>query len=255
MRGVLGLEVVTTEVDTDSLGTFDGDVPRVGSPWDAATAKARLGMVESGRPLGLATEGTFGPSDASPFVTADVELVVLVDDELGIVIGETAVEFAPPAVALDVRPGDLDVEVLRRAGFPEHGLIVRPSGRSTTIVKGIHDERTLFDAIDRCAALSVCGTARVESDFRAHHHPRRRQVIARAAERLASRLAALCPTCAAPGWGVSRREAGAACSWCGRATRLTAVEHWACPACAYGERHDVGPVGGVDPAHCQTCNP
>ena len=47
--------------DTDLLGTFTRDVPRAGTQLEAARRKARVGMQLAGRPLGLASEGSFGP--------------------------------------------------------------------------------------------------------------------------------------------------------------------------------------------------
>ncbi|MBM3504468.1 MAG: hypothetical protein FJX65_11400 [Alphaproteobacteria bacterium] len=42
LRVALGLELVVPEgLDTDRLGTFSGEVERVGSPWEVAIRKAR----------------------------------------------------------------------------------------------------------------------------------------------------------------------------------------------------------------------
>ena len=47
--------------DTDLLGTFTRDIPREGTKLEAARKKARLGMELAGLPLGIASEGAFGP--------------------------------------------------------------------------------------------------------------------------------------------------------------------------------------------------
>ncbi len=255
MESVIGLTVVAVEVDTDAFGTFAGEVPRLGTPFETAVAKARAGMRESGLLLGLASEGSVAPLDGLPYVLADTELVVLVDDDLGIVVAEREVALAPPAIGTDVAPGRLDPVALVRAGFPEHGLIVRPSDGWDVVVKGIHDRDELEAAIARCAADSSLGTARVESDLRAHHHPFRRTVIARAAERLAERMATRCPECAAPGWGIDRVEPGAPCSLCTTPTRHPRLEHWSCAACTYAEALPTPGGDGADPAVCAVCNP
>lgn len=249
----LGLLVVEARVDTDALGTFTGEVPRVGSPLEVAVRKARLGMAHSGLTLGLASEGSFGPHESVPFLVSEMELLVLVDDERGIVVGEVEVEVGPPSVHAEVVDDRIDPTALARAGFPEHGLVVRPKDAPEPIVKGIHDAAVLRDAIGRCLERSP--VAVVESDFRAHHHPTRRTVIARAARRLADRLAALCPECGAPGWGVVKVDAGAPCSWCRQPTRLAAVEHSGCVRCDHHASRPVAPDGGVDPAVCAMCNP
>lgn len=251
----IGLHVVDVDVDTDSLGTFLGDVPRLGTPTDTAVAKARLGMNEIGVPLGLANEGTIGPHPAVPFLVADVEVVVLVDDELGTTVVEVETEFGIPTVAVDVdadRWGDIPFE---SAGFPDHGLIVRPTSSFAPMFKGIHDVDDLREAVGECARTGESTTVRIESDLRAHHHPSRQRVITRAAERLARRLASLCPRCGTPGWGVIRREGGAPCSWCGHRTQQVRLEHLACPRCDCTAVEDVSPSEGVDPALCSRCNP
>ena len=252
----LGLRVEVVDVDTDSLGTFAGEVPRVGTPWETAVAKARLGMEASGLPLGLASEGSIGPDDAIPFLVSDVELIVLVDDVRGIVIGETAGEYGIPTVAIDVRIDSvIDDEDLARAGFPEHGLIVRPLDTTGPIVKGVHDLDELHQAVVRCASESGASVLRIESDLRAHHHPTRRMVIARAAERLSARLACLCPSCDCPGWGVGRHDRGAPCSVCRASTRVVSTEYFTCASCSYEEAKPTDAAAGVDPQYCPRCNP
>lgn len=256
MSRSLGLDVVSVDVDTDSLGTFSGEVERVGTPWEVAVAKARLGMEASGLPLGLASEGSIGPDDAIPFLVSDVELVVLVDDVRGIVIGETAGEYGIPTVAIDVRIDSvIDDEDLARAGFPEHGLIVRPLGTTGPIVKGVHDHHELHEAVVRCASESGASVLRIESDLRAYHHPTRRTVIARAAERLSARLTRLCPSCDCPGWGVGRHDRGAPCSVCRASTRVVSTEHFICASCSYEEAKPTDAAAGVDPQYCPRCNP
>lgn len=255
MRSAMGLEVVEVPVDTDVLGTFTGEVPRAGTMWEAAVAKARLGMEQSGLPLGLASEGSFEPWSTLPSLIVDTEFVVLVDDVHGIVVGEMEMAVGVPSVSVLLHLHDLDDTPLLRAGFPEHGLIVRPSAGHEPIVKGIHDHSELRFAVAACAAASPHLTARVESDLRAHHHPRRREVIARAAERLAKRLARLCPECRTPGWGIGHHETGAPCADCGAPTGFPLTEHWLCAACNHSEQRPTTAAGGVDPTHCPDCNP
>ena len=66
-RFALGLEVsAPPDLDTDTLGTFTGEVPREGTPLEVCERKARLGMKVTGRSLGLASEGSFGPHPVIP---------------------------------------------------------------------------------------------------------------------------------------------------------------------------------------------
>lgn len=83
----LGLSVaLVADVDTDSLGAFTGEISRSGSMLDAALAKARLAMAHSGAPIGLGSEGAFGPHPIVPFLASGVGLIVLRDGERGLEI-------------------------------------------------------------------------------------------------------------------------------------------------------------------------
>ena len=249
----VGLRIVTVDVDTDALGTFSGEVPRRLDQWETAIEKARLGMSRSGLAIGLASEGSFGVVASFPFAQADHELIVLLDDERGIVVGEWEVGLGLAAVRVEVPWSDIESVPLGQAGFPQHGLIVRASGSDSAIVKGIHDLDSLARAMRRCSGGR--GTVIVESDLRAHHHPGRRSVIARAADRLARRVATLCPMCRCPGWGVVRREPGAPCEECRWPTRRVREEILACPQCDCEESRPTSDSGGVDPMFCSMCNP
>jgi hypothetical protein len=70
--------------DTDLLGTFTRDIPRDGTQLDAARKKARMGMTLSGLPVGVASEGSFGPDPFTGMFTWNVEMVVLLDDRTGL---------------------------------------------------------------------------------------------------------------------------------------------------------------------------
>ena len=77
LRDQLGLIVSSApDIDTDAPGTFTGEIPRAGTSREAAIAKARLGMAATGLPIGLASEGSYGPHPQIPFVPGGVELMV-----------------------------------------------------------------------------------------------------------------------------------------------------------------------------------
>ena len=257
LERAIGLKVIDAPVDTDVLGTFTGDVPRLGSPLETAIAKARLGMEAAGEELGLASEGSIGPDPSLPFVVSDEEIVVLVDDAAGLVVWESVRSFDIVSVSAKVRPEeDLDA-LLSRAGFPAHMLTVRPnSGAIRPIWKGIGSRADLEAAIGESAAVATDGLARVETDMRAHTCPSRREVIAEAARRLANRLAARCPLCEAPGWGNVDQIFGVPCSWCGTEVLLVRAEIRGCAACGFRSLKPIrGPQERADPGQCPACNP
>jgi hypothetical protein len=79
--GVRG--VVAPGLNTDQFGTFTGEIPREGSPLEAARRKVLAALDATGARLGVASEGSFGPHPAIPFLAADVELLLLVDRTTG----------------------------------------------------------------------------------------------------------------------------------------------------------------------------
>lgn len=255
MSGTCGLHVVAVEIDTDVFGTFAGEVSRTSSPLDTAIAKARRGMEASGLPIGIASEGSFGPFAQVPMLLANTEIVVLVDDERGIAIHESDYVVSPPSLYVEVTVGADITSLLEKAHFPSHGLIVRPLRVMKPIVKGIHDEKVLDAAINYCMKATTDGVVMVQSDLRAHHHPSRREVIRSAAVRLAQRVSSLCPECGCPGWGVVRVRRGALCSYCTHPTNGKVSDIFGCSACSFEDEVLPTEAIAVDPRHCPMCNP
>ncbi len=257
MACAVGLNVDAVAVDTDALGTFSGEVPRTAPPLETAISKARLGMKAAGRELGLANEGSIGPDPTMPLLTVDREIVVLVDDSAGIVIWDAHTSYDIVAATTSARPGDNLRQFITDADFPAHRLVVRPNcGPLHPIHKGINSRASLKSAIAEAAAVATDGRARIETDLRAHACPSRQRIIARAAERLARRIAARCPGCAAPGWGRIDVLMGVPCSWCGTDVDQPRAEVDGCPACDWREvRQLVSPDATGDPGICPVCNP
>lgn len=259
LRSRLGLELeVPIGLDTDRLGTFTGEIPRAGSIEQAAVAKARLGMAASGARIGVASEGSYGPHPEIPFAAAGLELMVLVDDEEGIVIREQLVDDRPRFVHATTETPDGLGDFLARAGFPAHALIVRPNRPEgpAAIAKGLRLMDDLAAAIVMAAAGSTDGHAFVQSDMRAHMNPTRMATLGRLAQHFAARIETLCPACGAPGFGLVEAEKGLPCSWCGGPSVLVRHQLLGCVACRHVVRRPrVDGLTMADPAHCPYCNP
>lgn len=268
---VLGLTVVSAEVDTDTLGTFSGEFPRPAGPLETARRKARLGMDAAGLTLGLASEGSVVDPWGFGVGVVDRELVVLVDDERDLSVVGRASSTEVVAFAATLGPDEVTAEriddLLRRADLPRHHLVVRPDGvpPATTAgvgdptwlaatTKAVGDARSLTTAIAVAAHASPTGRAHLETDLRAHLCPSRRRVIATAAADLARRLATPCPSCTSPGWGPEGGVGHRSCAWCGGPTDEAAGVRWACPTCAATAVTDAGDEPG-DPGRCPRCNP
>ncbi len=257
----VGLYLTEVRVDTDVLGTFAGEVPRSLPMGEAAVAKARLGMRQSGCRIGLASEGTIGPDPVTGLLQCDTEMVVLVDDDADLVLMEIVRDFDITVASQAFACGDSLQAFLVRADFPRHRVIVRPeavAGHELTpdvLVKGVCDERVLQAAIQRCAQASPVGMARVESDLRAHCSPSRQRVIERAAEALALRIARCCEACGTPGWGKVGTLRGLPCGACGAWVPLS--QRGVVLGCARCDlRVEVpGERDREDPGRCPVCNP
>lgn len=260
MHDTLGLQVETAEaINTDALGTFTGEIPRPGSIRETAIAKARLGMARTGLPIGLASEGSYGPHPSIPFVCGGLELMVLVDDTRGIVITEHLVVDAPVYAHAAVSNQVQLATFFEQTGFPQHAVIVKPNrtDRATLpVFKGLRSASAVADAVIRCAACSIDQLAFVQTDMRAHMNPTRMASIARLAARLCARIATACPHCAAPGYGQTDIETGLPCAWCGCPSDLVRHEIFGCVACDHRE-HRPRPDGleFADPGRCSRCNP
>jgi hypothetical protein len=254
--GKLAMNVVELDLDTDQFGTFSGEKPRTLSQYEAAVAKARLGVTHSGISLGIASEGAIGADFQIPLLNSDVELLVFVDLESDLVIAERYRSFEITAVSREVIPGDDLSQLLMSADFPRHALIVRTEIEgSTTSIKGITEKNQLIDAIEKLSRESDLKKVIVESDLRAHFSPSRRENIAKAAELLAARVAALCPECQTPGWGRTSYELGVPCMDCGLVNgEAVRREILGCTRCEFSTPGEVIATT-LDPARCMECNP
>jgi hypothetical protein len=252
----LGLKISLAELDTDILGTFSGEVPRLKSPLDTALEKARLGMTATDSKLGFASEGTIGSDAQIPFLNSDVEIAVLVDDEAGIAIWESNRSLDIVAFRKEVGPETELMELLNQIDFPNQRLIASALGaKENFVLKGIAEVGQLESAIAQLAKESPSGKVLLEPDFRAHYCPSRRINIQRAAELLARRVATLCKSCGTPGFGQVRHETGLNCADCGLLDQdAISREVLCCVKCEYEEAGRTR-NSYLSPENCNNCNP
>jgi len=256
LEKALGVSCFTDpEFDSDSFGTFTGEVERPGDAEQTARLKAKAALHLTAASLVLASEGSFGPHPQYPFLPADEEILLLYDAEnqVDFLVRETSLEtnfsFADVLYEEDL------LAFAKDALFPDHALILRgSSGNLEDLVKGISDEATLrkvFKQIRKKGEL-----VRVETDMRAMFNPTRRKVLAMAAEQLCSRLCALCPRCGFPDFSVTRILPGLPCSRCLLPTHGALAYGYYCKACGF-EKEEFYPLGKCheDPGACTICNP
>ncbi len=273
LKAGLGARLQQVDLDTDRLGTFTGEIERQGTPFDTAVKKARMGMTKTGSALGLANEGSFGPHPFIPFIPGCQELIVLIDDELGITVTESIITAQTNYRHIEVSRIEEAEEFLKNSKFPSHGLIVRPNKYRTSLLgkisrvitgelndepiyKGLRDKANLATAIDSCRESSFDGLARIETDMRAHMNPTRVRVLRTLGIKLARRLHSTCPECACPGYGVTAGAGFLPCEECGYPSEAPALEVNTCSKCKYQKtvpRRDG--VTQIEANYCQRCNP
>ncbi len=256
LEGVLDCHVRHVDAfDTDKLGTFTREVPRLGTQLDAARKKAHMAIELSGLPLGLGSEGTFAPDPFIGMTAWNRELVVLIDQTRNLEVVGIAQGRGHHGHLVTSDWSTLEAFAIN-AGFPAQQLVVRPCNEhDLRIVKDICSWPELENALAWAVSESENGRAFIETDCRAHANPSRMQVIGQAAADLASRLASLCPECGMPGFGSIDRIAGLPCSACGAPTRETRAWVVGCLKCTCRETHETAATVLADPGRCDWCNP
>jgi hypothetical protein len=256
LEAALQVECITNEAfDTDSLGTFSGEVERTLDPVSAAREKCLRAAKLANCDLVVGSEGSFGPHPLLPFVAVDEEILLFLDlrHSLEIMARElsTATNFASSELT------DLPSleQFAQAADFPEHALILRKSAHEThDMRKGIREPEILWQHFDLLHLKY--GSAYVETDMRAHCNPSRMELIRKTGIQLIEKIQTCCPACAFPGFDVVEVLRGLECGWCGAPTRSVRCHVKRCKNCgAVQELWFPHGKEKEDPMHCDCCNP
>ena len=246
---------VDEHFDTDTLGTFTGEVERTLDPIATVREKCLRAMRQNNCDLGVASEGSFGSHPTMFFVSADDEFLIFIDalNNIEVIVRElsTSTNFN----AMQVRSVSELRDFAQRAGFPDHALILRRSEKAhTDIFKGITDTETLERTFE--LLLSRYGEAYVETDMRAMCNPTRMAVISAAVQKLVQRIASTCPRCHMPGFGITDAKKGLQCSLCSSPTNSILSHISVCQHCGFS-KEDMYPNAKTteDPMYCDYCNP
>lgn len=246
---------ISDEFDTDSLGTFTGEIARKKNPIETLHDKCDLASKTVGADLVLASEGSFGPHPTLFFAHADDEWIMLKDYRNNMVI--TAREISTETNfngEIINNKKDLD-NFAQKVQFPTHQIILKPAERNySKIVKDIHDWTTLYQHFEMM--LNEFGTAYAETDMRAMNNPTRMKVIAAATQKLIAKIKSVCPVCNYPGFDICEVKPGLPCSNCYLPTRSTLSHYYQCKNCNHTmEKKYPRNVKFEDPMYCDNCNP
>lgn len=241
--------------DSDTLGTFTGEVERKLDPVSTAREKCLIAMEANNCDLGIASEGSFGPHPTMFFIPADDEFLIFIDkkNKLEIVVRElsTSTNFKSKTIQ---SKNEL-LEFAQEIGFPQHGVILRKSmSEFNDIQKGITDLYSLEKTSDYL--LSKYNSVYAETDMRAMNNPTRMNVIKLATDKLVDKIKSVCPKCKTPGFGITSAKKGLKCSLCKSSTHSTISHVYECQNCAF-IKEDMFPNNKTteDPRYCDYCNP
>jgi len=232
-------------IDTDRLGTFCGEVPRLGTAQQVVLEKARLALQHPREShLALASEGSFSPHPDCPWVSVHSEYLVFLDGNSGKSWLEVGRSYRTNFAERLVQNLEQQREFARTAGFPGHHLMVKVGEGNW--LKGIRYWKDLPDTFPQLLA----------TDMRAHCNPTRQQLIRRLSWKLVIRLQTNCVRCDRPGFGGVENRTGLPCSHCGCPTAWIGSTIWRCEWCDHSEeRARSDGLRLANPCHCEVCNP
>lgn len=241
--------------DTDTLGTFTGEVERELDPVSTAREKCLRAMKLNNCDLGIASEGSFGSHPSLFFMSADDEFLIFIDtlNNIEVIVRElsTSTNFN----GKEIQSQKELMAFAKDTGFPEHGLILRKSkNENTEIYKGITDIENLKKSFEQL--YSKYGSVYAETDMRAMYNPTRMNVIEKATQKLVQKIKSTCPQCQMPGYGITDAKKGLKCSLCDSPTNSTLSYIYVCQNCQFMEE-EMYPNKKTkeDPTYCDYCNP
>lgn len=256
LEKALGVSCFTDNTfDTDTFGTFSGEVERQNDPLTTAREKCLQAMQKNNCDLGVASEGSFGAHPSIFFASADDEFLIFIDKKNNLEIVARELSLSTNFNGKDIRSETELLEFAKESGFPSHGLILRRSKNDMSpIIKGITDPEQLTDIYRDLS--NRYQTVFVETDMRAMFNPTRMTVIAKATEKLIEKIQSTCPKCEMPGFDVVEAKKGLPCSLCGLPTKSIMSYIYVCKHCAFSEEQKY-PLNKTteDPTYCDFCNP
>jgi hypothetical protein len=253
---LLGCRVIPSQIDTDLLGTFTGEIERTLTPIACAKEKCYRALdLEQGN-VGVANEGTFSPHPLIPFIHADCEVLFFADRNLGFELTLSKIASETNFLAKSIQDTDELSAFAKQTLFPSHALILRPQDTKdpNLIFKGIQDAEELYRIFQTCSEISRDRLVWVATDMRAHMNPTRMKNIEELAYAMATRLTIPCPACHIPGWGVVKSIPGLPCKACRMPTALIKSKIYGCCQCAHQEISE-NHKEMAEPGDCSFCNP
>ena len=255
-----GIEcVVPPSINTDSFGTFSGEIPRVGTQLDAAEAKLRAASEQFPQEDAyLVSEGAFYPHPDSPFITVNTELLVLWDkkNNLRIPAWHTSLDTRARTQTIH-RPEEIK-SLLESFDFPTYGVLLSclDHGKLIDVVKDVQRADDFVDRFLQWKETNPKLTIQISHDLRAHRNPTRMAHIEETARELVQHMNRICPNCGQPGFTPVGVVRGLPCGLCAMPTRMVRAIQYRCSSCGYEtEQPPEDAPAAADPMYCDQCNP
>lgn len=238
----IGLKIIETSAfDTDTLGTFSGDVERTLSPKDAALYKAKKAVELTGSVWGLGSEGSFGGGPYPGVMNWNEEILCLYNSHNGNALFASA---SGPSLVEKASINSQSALAALTKKFPNQLWMLEEQGE---IIKGLD-----YQAITQ--RLAQQDTLLLKPDLRAMHCPHRQEMLANAAYDLVKRWQARCPHCDASNFVIKKIQQGLPCRTCTFATERVKSRTKICDECGFTEQENSTPAF-ADPMYCPICNP
>jgi len=250
--------IVPQGLNTDVFGTFTREIKRPDTQIITARLKAKKALEMYDEEIAIASEGSFAPHPLIPYIYANREIIIFLDQENGLeIIGEV---FSMETNFNHQTISSLEEaeEFAQKVGFPEHGLVIsfdNISTGKTQFIKGITSKENLINSVET-AIKNTNGKFHIETDMRAMYNPTRMKNIAFATQDLINKINSLCPQCNTPGFMINQKIPGLPCELCHQPTSLIKAVIFQCQKCNFTQQQ-LFPNNQefADPSLCEYCNP
>ena len=255
----LGINLIVRKgLNTDIFGTFTREIKRPDTQIITARLKAKKALEMYDEEIAIASEGSFAPHPLIPYIYANREIIIFLDQENDLeIIGEV---FSMETNFNHQTISSLEEaeEFAQKVGFPEHGLVIsfdNISTGKTQFIKGITSKENLINSVET-AIKNTNGKFHIETDMRAMYNPTRMKNIAFATQDLINKINSLCPQCNTPGFMINQKIPGLPCELCHQPTSLIKAVIFQCQKCNFTQQQ-LFPNNQefADPSLCEYCNP
>ncbi len=252
----LGVKCFTiSNLDTDILGTFTGEIERKTDPVTTARNKCLMAMELANCDMAIASEGSFGPHPTIYFAPANEEFLIFIDRLNNYEIISREISLETNFNGADINSEEELWLFAKKIKFPSHALILKNSKENfTEIIKGIKNKNVLKKIFYNF--ISRYGNAYVETDMRAMYNPTRMKVIKKTTKKLVNKINSYCPECKTPGFSMRDAIFGLPCEKCKLPTQSVLKYIYICTKCNY-TKEEIYPnkKHSEDPMYCNNCNP